>query len=209
MPKKLLAALFGIAALLSAAPSYAIQIGPVIKIDDGGNLCVGGGCVGPDGVKLPTVDELIDDAINTTPLTLLGDGDKAKLHNIIKTTGYVAAVVADPVVGTVIVTVLIGDKKQDVVVPTTNAPPTAKIWDFQADCIVQTSGKIMAMFNNDPPHLNKQDMTPGDTVNLLAPVCTQYGSNSVTYASVKFTGLTDVPDAVPPAYRHFLVGDPK
>jgi hypothetical protein len=127
--------------VVMASPALSIQIGPEIRVG-GGKACIGGACVGKGGVKLPTVDELIDNAINSSPLTLLSDADKKNVREAVKTTGFVAAVASDPVTGIVIISVLAGKgEKQDVPVPTVDAPPTGTIWSLQAKCIVQQEGE--------------------------------------------------------------------
>lgn len=193
-------------AVLAVNPASAWQIGPRIVIGDG-NACIGGACIGKDGVKLPTVDDLIDSAINSGPLTLLSDADKDNIREAIKTTGVVSTIVSNPVTGIVIAHIIYGDgKQQDIPIPTQNIPPTGKNWSLLATCIVQQKDIITAMFNNDPTNIDK--VADGDTINLTAPFCKEYTENSVTSVRIKMTGRSDYPDVSPPRYRHYIVGVP-
>jgi hypothetical protein len=193
------------ALLLLTYPASSYQIGPRIVVG-GGKACVGDACVSKHGVTLPTLDQLIDNAINGSPLQLLSDADKKNVREAIKTTGFVSAIAADPVTGIVILTVLSPKgEKTDVPVPTVDAPPTGKTWSFKARCLVQQEGGLVtAMFNDDPEHM--MEIKLGDTLILTAGYCVEYKQKSVTAVTIKFSGRTDYADSQPPIYRHYLVG---
>lgn len=203
--KNLVGALLVSALLVGPVVVQAKQIGPRIKVG-GGSVSIGGLTVGKDGVELPTIDQLIDDSINSTPLTLLSDADKNNIRDAVKTTGVVAAIVNDPITGIVVAQIIYGDgEKEDIPIPTVNAPPTGNSWSFSATCIVQQEGELItAMFNDDPTDLDK--ISDGDTLNLTASYCAEYGSKSVTSVKIKMTGRSDFPDVKPPRYRHYIVG---
>lgn len=186
--------------------SSAFQIGPELRFD-GKNLSIGGVSVGSDGIELPSVDDLIDSTISSTPLTLLSDSDKGNIKEALKTTAVLTAVVSDPITGMVIATIISADgTKQDIPVPTVDAPPTGETWSFTSACIVQSEGNfITAMFRDEPADISSPAF--GDTLNLAAPYCPEYGNKSVTSVVIKFTGRSDFPDAQPPVFRHYLVGN--
>jgi hypothetical protein len=192
-------------ASIAATPAWPIQIGPEIRIG-GGEATFGGVGVKNGKVVVPTPDQLLDTAINSTPLTLLSDADKRNVKQAIVTTGFVMAVVSDPITGIVLITVLQGNgDKTDVPVPTVNAPPTGKVVELAAKCIVQQAGgTITAMLNDDAPRL--AELAAGDTLKLSAGYCPEYQKNSVTSVTVKYSGRSDFPDAKPPLYKHYIVG---
>src|SRR5262249_13727927 len=125
--QRLAALLFGI---IFAIPASAIQIGPEIRV--GPREFTVGGAGFKDGKPVPpTLDQLIDNYINSTPLVVLSDADKKNVREAAKTTGYVAAVVSNPVTGLVLISVLQPDgTKQDIPVPVINQPPSKKTWSF-------------------------------------------------------------------------------
>lgn len=186
-------------------PAWPIQIGPEIRVG-GGEATIGGVGVRNGKVVVPTPDQLLDSAINSTPAALLSDADKKNVKQAIITTGFIAAVASDPITGIVLITVLQGSgDKSDVPVPTVNAPPTGKTIELSAKCITQQEGgAITAMFNDDPPRL--AELAPGDMMKLSAGYCPEYQKNSVTSVTVKYTGRSDFPDAKPPLYKHYIVG---
>jgi hypothetical protein len=187
------------------SPALPVQIGPEIRIG-GGNATIGGLGYQNGHVAVPTVDQMIDNAINSSPLTLLSGPDKANIKSAVKTTGFIAAVASDPVTSIVVLSILGGNgQKNDVPIPVVNKPPTGKTWALTAKCVVQQDGGLItAMFNDDPEHI--ADIAYGDTLNLTAGYCAEYMKHSVTAASIKFTGRSDFPNAVPPVYKHYLVG---
>lgn len=190
---------------ISTNQARPIQIGPEIRIG-GGEATIGGLGIKNGKVVTPTPDQLLDSAINTTPLMVLSDADKKNVKQAIVTTGVIATVVSNPVLGLVVISVLNGTgQKTDVPVPVTEAPPTGTTLDFTAKCLVQQEGGLItALFTDDPPRL--ADLKAGDTLNLHAPFCPEYPKNSVTNVTVKFTGKSDYPTATPPQYRHYVVG---
>lgn len=194
-------------AVMIASSVQSQQIGPEIRIG-GGEATVGGaGIKKGGGIAVPTLDQLIDNAINSTPLTFLSDADKNNVRQAIKTTGFVSAVVSDPVTGIIIISVLSGKgEKQDIPIPTVNAPSTGTTWALNAKCLVQQAGGLItAMFSDDPEHV--KDPKPGDTVMLTAAYCPEYKDKSVTNVKIKWTGHSDYPDAKPPLYKHYIVGN--
>lgn len=192
-------------AIAVITPAWPIQIGPEIRIG-GGEATIGGIGVRNGKVVTPTPDQILDTAINSTPLVVLSDADKKNVKQAIVTTGFVLAVASDPVTGIVLITVLKGNgEKEDIPVPTVNAPPTGKIIELTAKCIVQQEGgTITAMLNDDPAQLT--GLALGDTLKLSAGYCAEYQQKSVTSVTVKYTGRSDYPAAVPPLFRHYLVG---
>lgn len=196
-----------VTAFTIASSAQSAQFGPEIRIG-GGEATIGGGGVKKGGsIAVPSVDQLIDTAINSTPLTLLSDPDKKNVREAIKTTGFVSAVVSDPVTGIILVSVLSGKgEEQKVLIPTVNAPPTGKTWTFNAKCLVQQGGGLItAMFNDDPEHI--KDPKRGDTLVLTAGYCVEYKEKSVTNVKIKLTGQHDDPDAQPPLYKHYVAGN--
>jgi hypothetical protein len=192
-------------AAATATPALPVQIGPVIRVGPK-EATIGGAGVRNGKVVAPTPDQMLDSAINSTPLALASDADKKNIKKAITTTGVVAAVVANPVTGIVLITVLQGNgDKTDVPVPTVDAPPTGKTFELTAKCIAQQEGGIItAMFNDDPPRL--AELSAGDTLKMSAGYCDEYKKSSVTSVTVKYTGRSDFPDAKPPLYKHYIVG---
>lgn len=198
----LLATTYPVTAQLPQLPS--VQVGPAFRIGPD-EATVGGVGVKNGQLAVPTVDQMINTAIDSTAPGL-SDADKNNVRNAIKTTGYVTAVASDPVLAFVVISLVGKDgKTKDVVVPTNNAASTGKSWTFTATCIVQQEkGLITALFNDDPQGLDQ--VGDGDTVNLTAPYCEAYKEKSVTAVAMRKTGLTNTPDATPPLFRHYLVG---
>jgi hypothetical protein len=195
------------AVFMIVSPTRSAQIGPPIRIG-GGEATIGGlGVKKGGGIAVPTVDQLIDNVINSTPLTVLSDADKNNIRGAIKTTGYVAAVASDPVTGIIVISVLSGKgEKQDIPIPTVNSPPTGKTWTFNAKCLVQQAGGLItAMFNDDPEHID--DPQPGDILTLTAGYCPEYKDKSITSVKITWTGHSDYPNAQPPLYKHYIVGN--
>ena len=194
--------------VLSSTPIHAIQIGPEIRIG-GGEFTIGGVGVKDGKAAVPTATQLLDTAINSTPLTLLSDADKQNVKQAIVTTGVIAAVASDPIAGLIIVSILAGDngKRQDIAIPVSDASPTGKTWTLAASCIVQqTGGVITAFFLTNLPELST--IADGDTVQLTAPFCPEYKQLSVTVIRIKKTGLTNIPGAADGKIHNVLVGRP-
>lgn len=194
------------ALMLLANSAFSIQIGPEIRIG-AGEATIGGLGVKPGGkLAVPNVDQVLDNYINSTPLTLLSDADKANIKGAAKAVGFVSAVVSDPVTGLVIISILSGDGKQnDIPIPTVETPPTGKSWTFTAKCLVQQEGGLVtAFFDQTPAGLDQ--IKHGDILDLTANHCPEYREKSVTAVKVKMSGRTDPPGAQPPAYLHYIVG---
>ena len=191
--------------LTISGATQAQQIGPEIRIGPG-EATIGGVGVRNGGIVVPTLDQAIDTAINTSPLVVLSDADKKNVHQAIKTVGFVSAVLHDPVTGLIIISVLNGKgEKQNIPVPINDATPTGNTWPLAAKCIVQQEGGLItAMFADDPAHIT--EATYGDTLKLTANYCAEYKEKSATAVSMKMTGRSDFPNAAPPLYRHYLVG---
>ncbi|SIO49736.1 hypothetical protein SAMN05443247_06533 [Bradyrhizobium erythrophlei] len=206
MPKSALISLLAWISLM--APALAQQIGPEIRVGPG-EVSVGGAGIKDGKVVTPTPDQILKTVIDSNPATMfLSDADKQNVKSAIITTGYVSALVSDPVAGLVLISVLSKNgEKRDVPIPTVAAPPTGKTWVLTAKCIVQQTGNLItALFDNDPDHIAEVGF--GDTMNVTAAVCPEYKQRSVTSVRMKVTGKNHVEDAKPPMYRHYFVGSP-
>ncbi|OWO89551.1 hypothetical protein B5E41_30375 [Rhizobium esperanzae] len=194
-----------ILATVLATPALPLQIGPPIRIGPG-EATVGGFGYKDGKVATPTPDQLLDNVINSTPLAALSDADKKNIKQAIVTTGYVAAVAADPVASLVIISVLSKDGTQrDVPIPVKDTPPTGTTWTLAASCVTQQEGDLItAMFVADVEHLS--DIKRGDLLKLTAPFCEEYKEHSVTAVTIKVTGKSDVSDAAPDEFRHYVTG---
>ncbi|MBY5453930.1 hypothetical protein HFO91_30595 [Rhizobium leguminosarum] len=193
-----------LATILVATPALPKQWGPEIRIGPK-EATVGGAGYKNGKVVTPTPDQLLDNVINSTPLAALSDADKKNVKQAIVTTGYVAAVAANPA-SLVIISVLSKDgSKRDVPIPVKDTPPTGTTWTLAASCVTQQEGDLVtAMFVADVEHLN--DIKRGDLLKLTAPVCKEYKEHSVTAVTIKMTGKTDVSDAAKGEFKHYVTG---
>lgn len=118
------------------------------------------------------------------------------------TTGLVtAAFDTSPALGIATIVILASDRTsgetgyQQVMIATSDAKPTAKTYDVNADCILKDKlhNTFFAVFKSQPA--NSGEINPGDTVNLKAPECKAFSdpnNESVTSAKIKKTGASPV-----------------
>lgn len=188
-------------------PAWALQIGPEIRIG-GGEATIGGVGVKGGKVAVPNAGQVLDTIINSTPLAVLSDADKNVVKQAIVVTGVVSTIARDPITGLVILSVIQGEngERKDIPVPVNPAiPSTGKSWTFVAKCIVQQEQSLItALFVDDP--VNIMTIADGDALIITAPHCPEYQQKSVTSVTMILTGRSDVPNASPGKYRHYLVG---
>jgi len=178
-------------------PGGGLSAGP-IKVDGKGNVTF----------KSPI--EILDDSLNQVPgYALLSDPDKKNFQQAVVTTGVIAAVVSDPVVGTVVVKILSGPeaKEETVAVSVSNPAPSGKVWNINAACIAQQEGKLITAYFNLEPLPDVGNISDGDTVNLTAPTCPLFKEKSVTSVTIHKTGGNPLANRKPPQYTYVLIGN--
>lgn len=171
---------------------------PPVTVDRDGN------------VRVKSPSEVLNDSLNSVPgYGLLSDADKKNIQAAIVTTGAVAAVVSDPVGGTIFIKILSGpDAKEDTVaIPVGDPTPTGKSWEITATCIAQQEGKLITAYFNTDPVPEVSNIADGDTVNLTAPTCPIFKDKSVTSVTIRKTGGNPLANRKPPQYTYVLIGN--
>jgi hypothetical protein len=195
---------FAALGILCASPAFAFGFGDVVRVVTGGavdpdrrEVCVGPLCVNDKGkTRTKTLDETIDDQVGQAVpgYVVLSDEDKAKVRGAVKSTGVIlASTTMDPITGGIVIKIITGDKKEEVLVPsyTPNPPPTEIKYNLAASCLIQRDAtSITAAFLEEVPDLLK--VNAGDTVNLTAPICPGMGQSITSVIMIATSKATPV-----------------
>lgn len=209
-------AMFGALSLTSSVQAGGL-VGDIIKAGTGGAVDVENGevcainqCVNTKGeTRTKSVDEVLDDNLGRVPgYQLLSDADKQNIRTAAKVGAVIAVATSDPLVGGVVISIVSGDQKEEVSVPTydPNPPPTQISYKLTADCIVKRGETSFTVgFKED--NLEATKVKLGDTVSVDSPSCPSF-QGSVTSVVMQATSeLTSVPSKR--GFKWVLLGELK
>lgn len=179
---------------------------------DKGEFCALNQCINKDGkTRTKTLDETIDDTLSQAApgYAAFSDADKAKVRGAAKDAGVIlAATTMDPITGGIVIKIISGDKKEEVLVPTyTPKPiPTEKQYNLTASCLIQRDPtSFTAAFLEDNADLSK--VKAGDSLNLTAPICSGFAQSITSVVMIATSQAT--PNTSSAKFKWILLGNIK
>ncbi|PDT20051.1 hypothetical protein [Rhizobium hidalgonense] len=207
-------ALAGILAISSPVHAGGF-IGDIVKgatggaVDlDNGEVCAVNQCINSKGeTRTKSVDEVLDDNLGRVPgYQLLSEADKQNIRTAAKVGAVIAVATSDPVTGGLVISIISGDQKEEVPVPTykPNPPATQVSYKLSADCIVKRGeNNFTVAFKEDNQDAAKVKV--GDTISVVSTSCPSF-EGSVTSVEMKATSeLTAVPSGR--GFKWMLLGE--